>query len=66
MFGALFDIGNRCKFHKPDEDNDEFMGVNPVTYGTRINTIAHLSTAAQYGDAMSSFQKFGVDGFAFL
>jgi hypothetical protein len=34
MFGALFSIGARCKFHKPDEDNDEVMGVNPVTDGT--------------------------------
>jgi hypothetical protein len=48
-----------------DENNDELMGVNPVTDGTRINTIMHLSAAAQYGDAMSSY-KFGVDGLAFL
>jgi hypothetical protein len=66
MFGALFRIGARCKFHKPDEDNDEFMGVNPVTDGTRINIITHLSAAAQYRDTMSPFQKFGVDGLAFL
>jgi hypothetical protein len=42
------------------------MGVNPVTDRTRINTIMHLYAAAQYGDAMSSFQKFGADGLAFL
>jgi hypothetical protein len=42
------------------------MGFNPVTDGTQINTIMHLSAAAQYGDAMSSFQKFGVGGLAFL
>jgi hypothetical protein len=42
------------------------MGVYSVTYRTRTNTITHLSAAAQYGDAMSSFQKFGVDGLAFL
>jgi hypothetical protein len=66
MFGALFGIGARCKFHRLDEDNDELMGVNPVTDGTRINPLTHLSSAAQYGDAMPSFQKFGVDGLAFL
>jgi hypothetical protein len=64
--GALFGIGARCKFHKPDEENDELMGVNPATDGTQINTITHLSTAKQYRDTMSSFQKFGVDGLAFL
>jgi hypothetical protein len=57
MFGALFGIGARYKFHKPDEDNDELTGVNLVTDGTRINTITHLSTATQYGGAISSFQK---------
>jgi hypothetical protein len=64
IFGALF--GARCKFHKPDENNDEVMGFNTVTDGTQINTITHLSAATQYGDAMSSFQKYGVDGLAFL
>jgi hypothetical protein len=42
------------------------MGVNPVIDGTQINTITHISAAAHFGDAMSSFQKFGVDGLVFL
>jgi hypothetical protein len=64
MFGAFFDLGARCAFHKADEDND--MGVNPITDGTQINKITNLYAAAQYGDAMSSFNKVGVDRLVIL
>jgi hypothetical protein len=66
-FGATFGVGARLAAPAaPEPEDDEIYNSAPVSHGTRVNIITHLPLAENYGPAMTTFRRAGVDGLTLL
>jgi hypothetical protein len=66
-FGATFGVGARLAAPEaPEPEDDELYISAPVNHGTRVNIITHFPLAENYGPAMTTFRRAGVDGLTLI
>jgi hypothetical protein len=66
-FGATFWVGARLAAPAaPEPEDDELYSSAPVSHGTKVNIITRLPLVENYGPAMTTLRRAGVDGLTLI